>query len=311
MSLRACFIVGPTATGKTAVAQYLAEQGSGTILSADSMLVYRGLDIGTAKPTPAERGSVPYWGIDCVDPDQEFSAGDYLRVIAAAARATCPEPARVIVVGGTGLYVDVLLRGLTSRPALDQALRTRLEELHQAGGVPALQAELDRVAPGRRQELSDDRNPRRLIRAIELAGQGIRSASDLPTKAPKPCLVGLQRNPGELQERIRQRVHHMYQSGLLAEAEALRRQYPLISKTARQAIGYAEAWACLDGKISQSQAEAATVLRTRQLAKRQMTWFRHQATMAWVEADPARSTASIAQAVEAAWKRHGPTTLFI
>ena len=310
MALHAWFLVGPTAVGKSAVAQWLAEKRKATLVSADSMLVYRGMDIGTAKPSPAERGEVPYWGLDCVEPDQSFSVGDYLRSLAGLAQAeSSGRP--LIVVGGTGLYIDCLLRGLTSRPPPDLLERARLESLHRQGGVPALQAEVERLAPGRLAELADPRNPRRLIRAIELAHQGVLSKTMLQRGPPKPRLTGLRMDPAQLAGRIARRVQTMYHQGLLEEARALRGRYPALSETARQAIGYAEAWQVLDGTLAPSAAQEITARRTRQLAKRQLTWFRHQADMAWIEAEPGATVARIAASVEAQWELDGPTTLHL
>lgn len=311
MPINAWFLVGPTAVGKTAVIQHLAEQMGATVISADSMLVYRDMDIGTAKPSPTERGSVPYWGLDCVAPDTAFSVGDYLCTMQEHLARTQSPPERILVTGGTGLYVDCLIRGLTSRPAADPALRAELEQLFQQEGVAGLQHRLSAEAPGRLEELADPRNPRRLIRAIELARQGVTAQAMLARTRERPALVGLDMPTDELQIRITRRVHQMYDQGLLQEAAELRARYPVLSKTARQAIGYAEAWAHIDGICTRTQAQQATILRTRQLAKRQRTWFRHQAEMTWVEARAETSVADMAQAVQAQWERHGPTPLFL
>lgn len=309
MPLSAWFLVGPTAVGKTAVAQRLAERKQVTILSADSMMVYRGMDIGTAKPTVAERGTVPYWGLDCVTPDQPFSAGDYLRVLRNEVASANVPPVACIVAGGTGLYISCLRHGLREGPATDPVLRQTLETLHREGGVPALQRELEHRAPGRLGELADPKNPRRLIRAIELAQQGVPPRTWPETAPSGPPLTGLRCSPDALAANIVQRVHGMYESGLLEEAAALRQNYPKLSDTAGQAIGYTEAWAHLDGHCTRSQAMADTIRRTRQLAKRQGTWFRHQAQVNWVDIQPGQSVDDIADAVEAQWKRYGPSPL--
>lgn len=308
MPLNAWFLVGPTAVGKTAVAHRLAERLEATLISADSMLVYKEMDIGTAKPSPAERGSLVYWGLDLTTPDHSFSVGDYLRAVHGQC-ATSTD--RVIVVGGTGLYVDALVRGITSQPAVDSAERARLEALFESGGVAALQHDLEQKAPGRLAELADPKNPRRLIRAIELAGQGIVSASMMKRDQVRPRYTGLRMEPGDLAIRIEERVRTMYRQGLLEEASALRRRYPHISETAKQAIGYAEAWAALDGKMTTDEAMSVTALRTRQLAKRQLTWFRHQAEMTWVDAKPGASITDTVASVQAQWELHGTTPLHV
>ena len=309
MSLPAWFLVGPTAAGKSAVAQRLAERRGALVISADSMLVYRGMDIGTAKPTRAERGSVPYIGLDCVEPDQLFSVGDFLRVVRDALAARSVTSAPILVVGGTGLYVSCLLRGLAAHPPPDPAARQTLEALFQTGGLVALQAELERLAPGRLQTLSDSRNPRRVIRAIEMARDGSASQPWRDAESSAPPLCGLRWAPGDLERRIVQRVEAMYDGGLLEEAAALRRAYAALSDTARQAIGYAEAWGVLDGSLTREQAQAITVRRTRQLAKRQATWFRHQVPVSWVDAKPGQSVDDMADAVEAQWEKHGPSLI--
>jgi tRNA dimethylallyltransferase len=309
MPISAWFLVGPTAVGKSAVAQRLAERLQATIVSADAMMVYRGMDIGTAKPTIPERGAVPYWGLDCVTPDQPFSAGDYLRVLRdKVASAKVPPPA-CIVAGGTGLYISCLRHGLREGPATDPVFRQTLETLHREGGVPALHRELERRAPGRLAELADPKNPRRLIRAIELAHQGVTPRAWPEASPSDPPLVGLHCASEVLASNIARRVHAMYENGLLEEAAALRQKFPHLSDTAVKAIGYAEAWAHLDGRCTRAQAMADTIRRTRQLAKRQGTWFRHQVRVNWVDIQPGQSVDDIADAVEAQWRLDGPSPL--
>ena len=291
------------------MAQRLAERRGALIISADSMLVYRGMDIGTAKPTPAERGAVAYAGLDCVEPDQLFSVGDFLRVVQHFVSARPQPAAPLIVVGGTGLYVSCLLHGLPQHPAPDPARRQQLDELFKTGGLVALQGELERIVPGRLQELADPRNPRRIIRAIEMAHEGSRPPAWRDAAATAPRLCGLRWSPEALEQRIIRRVRSMYEGGLLDEAAALRRSHATLSATARQAIGYAEAWDVLDGRLTREQAQAITVRRTRQLAKRQATWFRHQASVAWVDAQDGQSVDDRADAVEAQWELHGPSLI--
>lgn len=309
-------LVGATATGKTAVAQRLAGELNAVILSADSMLVYRGLDIGTAKPTAAERGHIRYGGLDLVNPDEEFHVAawiEHARGFLATARAA-DQP--VIIVGGTGLYVKCLLTGLTAQPAADPAWRATAVKMSRA----ELQEKLQQLDPVRYAALteSDRQNPRRLIRALELAREvpslGKSDGSDFQASeeeavsgqpsAVSRTIVGLRLPPALLAERIRTRVQLMFAQGLLAEARRLREKFPQLSATARQAIGYAEAFAVLGGECTAAAACEKIAVRTRQLAKRQMTWFRHQASTAWVEAD-----GDAAQRVREFWSTHGPTPL--
>lgn len=306
---RAFFLVGPTAAGKSAVAHALARAGGMGILSADSMVVYRGLDLGTAKPTPAERGELPYWGVDCVNPDEEFSAGKYMQVARGALADAERQKRSVLVAGGTGLYVQCLLHGLRAEVAVDAVRRAHLDALLAERGVPGLQEELARMDPARLRALKDPLNPRRLLRALELAGQP--TVQPAWNRASAPPLVGLRRTQADLEDRMRRRVDAMFTAGLIAEARALRERYSAFSATASQAIGYAEAWAVLDGRQTESQARDSTFQRTRRLAKRQMTWFRHQATMLWIDVTPDMTTSDIAAAVRAHWTDHGPTPLVL
>lgn len=324
------FLVGPTAVGKTAVAQHLAERTGAAILSTDAMLVYRGMDIGTAKPTPEERGEVRYFGIDLVDTDQPFSTGAWLAQVraqlAAAAQAVNPRPVATatedakpertpassdwIAVGGTGLYVRALVQGLDA-PAADPVRRQYWQERLTREGVTVLHRELAARAPQVAASLADPENPRRVIRALEhLDAHGMLPATW--RDAPRPQLVGLHLPRPVLHARIAVRVERMFAAGFLDEVAALRARFPawrVDSHTARQAIGYAEACDLLDNHTTREQAVARIVVRTRQLAKRQETWFRHQADVTWIEIAPDEPVAAIAMRVLAAWRKHGPTPI--
>lgn len=296
------FLVGPTASGKTAIAHRLAERLGARILSADAMLVYRGMDIGTAKPTVAERRRFAYRGVDLADPDQRFSVGAYLaqvRVLPAG---------RWLVVGGTGLYVRGLIEGLDPLPAADAALRAEAEALLASGGVAALREWLAVIGPAHLAALADPRNPRRLARAYELARLGVPPPRATWSAAPSSVrLAGLAPDRAWLGDRIARRVAGMFASGLIDEARGLQARWgPRLSETARKAIGYEEAFAVLDGTTALAEAQARTVLRTRQYAKRQMTWFRHQAQVDWVIVGEALDENAVADAVAAVWERQGP-----
>ncbi len=303
----AFFLVGPTAVGKSAVAHHIAAAEGRAVLSADAFLVYRGMDIGTAKPTAAERKQVRYGGIDLVDPDRPFSVGawlasahDFLSDLKAAER-----PA--IVAGGTGLYVKCLTEGLRATAA-DPARRAEAEAILRAGGTSALQAELRRCAPAAYRALVDPHNPRRLVRAYELALQE-ETARDRWTGPPDAPLVGLRMDPRALAGRIQRRVERMYEEGLLDEVRHLQTAFPAFSATAARAIGYAEAADALAGLCTVSEAMERSVRRTRQFARRQGTWFRHQARVVWIEVSPEMSIEECAAEVRAAWREHGPTPI--
>ena len=307
-ALTAHFLVGPTASGKSAVAQYLALLGHPTrpILAADSMTIYRGMDVGTAKPEAADRAAVPSFGFDLVDPDQPFSVGDGRAAVRAAAPAIAACGAPPIVVGGTGLYVKCLTEGLDSAP-VDPAHRAAAEALLNAEGLAALQAAARALNPAEFAKLRDPENPRRVVRAYELlaAGQPLPAAEE----RPRPKLAGLALPPEELRARIARRARQMFAYGLVEEVRALRAKYPALSDTARHAIGYEEAARVLDGQIPEEEAIRLVAIRTGQYAKRQMTWFRHQADVVWIEVGPRDGIERLAGKVQAVWRTHGPAAL--
>jgi len=304
-------LVGPTASGKTDVAHVLARRIAGAIVSADSMLVYRGMDVGTAKPDARERENLAYHGIDLVEPDRPFSVGDYVRGVRESL-AWAGGEAPLIVAGGTGLYVRCLVEGLDPHPPASPELRARAAEILSRDGMGGLQRWLEQLAPGALASLPDPRNPRRLVRAIERAAgaTGAAPAPRAPAAPPPRVFAGLLPSPEALQRRIGARVRRLFEGGLLDEAAALRRRYGGLSATARQAIGYREAFDCLDGRIGLDEAMEQTVVRTRQLARRQMTWFRRQARVEWIEwSEREPSPEDLARRVEEVWERHGPVEL--
>jgi len=294
----AFFLVGPTASGKSSVAQHIAEHEGQLIVSADSMNLYQGMDIGTAKPTPADREKADYAGINLAKPIDKFSVSGYL----AAVKPAFESAREKIVVGGTGLYVKCLTEGFDDVPPENTALRTELEPLpfHL----------LEKRAQQDARELydrlpSDDRqNPRRLIRIMERTAAGPAARSKWNTQ-PKPKLIGLHVERELLHRRIEQRVDQMYAAGLLEEAIGLLTQD--LSPTALQAIGYAEAFAALENEMTLEEAKQKTVIRTRQLAKRQMTWFRNQLNVEWIDIAQFQSLEALAEAVSNAWEKHGKT----
>lgn len=306
--VKAFFLCGPTAVGKTAWAHRLALQEGYDIISADAMLVYRGMDIGTAKPTARERADVRYFGLDLAEPDQVFSVADYLAATAAQLRAADPPPSRpLLVAGGTGLYLNALIHGLAGGPPPEAGRRREWEGLARAGGAAALRDELSRRAPAWLDGMPDTQNPRRLIRALEWSSAGVAAPPRTWQRQP-PRLAGLCMEPIALRERIAARVHAMVCNGLWSETAHLL-EHPGLSKTARQAIGYAEAQAYLAGDVSQDQAIERVMIRTRRLAKRQMTWLRHQLPIEWIALDAQRPDIDIMESLRAIWARHGPCRL--
>ncbi|HEY8178470.1 MAG TPA: tRNA (adenosine(37)-N6)-dimethylallyltransferase MiaA [Candidatus Limnocylindria bacterium] len=289
-------IVGPTASGKTDLSLSLAERLPVEILVADSRQVYRGMDIGTAKPDAATRAAVPHHLLDLVDPDASFTVADWV----APARRLVPEiwdRGRLpLLVGGTGLYVSALvdgyqLGGAAPSPALRRELAAETEQVGLAPLAERL-AQLDPAAAAR----TDLRNPRRVLRALERAIQA-GGAVDEPAAEPWPgrlALIGVVRPRGVLVERIEARAAEMFAGGLLDEAARLRGagygpELPPLS-----GHGYREAFRVLAGEWNAERAVAETARRIRQYAKRQMTWFRRDRRIVWLDAGD-RPTADLAE----------------
>ena len=268
------------------------------------MLVYRGMSIGTAKPDAEERSGIRYFGIDLVEPHERFSTWRY-REYALSCFREHPED-DFIVAGGTGLYVRALTDGLQANPAMDPAFHERWQARVQEEGIEVLQQALRDADAAAFDALEDPLNPRRLIRALELSGESKAERHEWPeARAP---ITGLCMPNEHLKARITQRVERMYASGLLEEVEGLLSSDEF-SGTAGKAIGYAEAIACLAGECSQEEAGAKTVSRTWQLARRQMTWFRHQAAVDWIDVEPGMDIGDIAESVNASWRTHGYTEI--
>lgn len=287
-------LAGATATGKSAVAQCIAEKTHLPILSADSMLVYRGMDIGTAKPSAAERGDVPYYGIDLVTPEENFSAGAWAEAARAAIESS--DAPGFIVTGGTGLYFRALVSGFDFAKA-DPERRAYWQDRLQEEGLGALQEELRRRSPESAIRLGDDMlNPRRVVRALEIAECDKPASETVAPAAGCPVFV-LRRERNRLHRRIALRIREMFDGGLLDETEALREKYPKWSDTAMGAIGYAEALAVLDGTLGKDAAMEKIGVRTNRLAKRQETWFRHQIDAQWIDASDGDTPESLAERI--------------
>lgn len=281
------FLAGATATGKSEVALLLAEQLGGEIISVDSMQVYRGLDIGTAKPSPAERQRVPHHLIDVVELVQPFDAAQFARLTHNAVREIQERGRRPVLCGGTGLYFKAFLEGLGEAPPADAALRAQLETTP----LPELLLELEQRDPVTFEKI-DRQNPRRIIRALEvirLTGKTFsaqRAAWSLPpsTLEHQPTtFFGLLRATADLQSRINTRVELMFKRGLVEEVKNLLPQGLAENKTALQAIGYRQVVEHLRGERSLPETIELVKIRTRQFAKRQMTWFRRQASLQWID----------------------------
>lgn len=295
-------IAGPTAVGKSEVTLLLAERLNGEIISVDSMQVYRGLDLGTAKPSPEERRRVPHHLLDVVELSESFDAGQF---VARAGDAVAEIQARgrlPILCGGTGLYFKALLEGLGDAPPADAGLRAELERTslenllrELAARDPATFARIDR------------RNPRRLVRALEVIRLTGRPCSEQravwnlsPGSHLSSPIFALSRASDDLRARIDARVDRMFERGLVQETEALLERGLEQNRTAMQAIGYRQVVEHLRGERSLAETVALVKQKTRQFAKRQMTWFRRQLPVNWIEVAPEESAESAAARVVAA-----------
>ena len=280
-------IVGPTASGKSELAMALAARQPVEIVVADSRQVYRGMDVGTAKPTAAERAAVPHHLLDLVAPDEPFTLADWL----VAARRLLPEIAQrgrlPLVVGGTGLYVSALVDGYRLSDAASGAeLRRRLVDEMEAEGLAAMGERLRRGDPAIAAR-TDMRNPRRVLRALERLEAG---ATGAPAADPYPgrvALLGIRRPRETLRRRIHARAAAMFAAGLLDEVRALQEAGHGADLAPMTGHGYREAARVLSGEWPLERAVEVTAHHTRQYAKRQLTWFRRDTRIVWLDAGEA------------------------
>ncbi|MEQ6915979.1 tRNA (adenosine(37)-N6)-dimethylallyltransferase MiaA [Halomonas aquatica] len=292
----AILLMGPTAAGKTDLAIELHERLGCELISVDSAMVYRGLDIGSAKPEPEELARAPHRLIDIRDPAEPYSAADFredalreMRAIVAAGRVP-------LLVGGTMMYFKRLLEGVANLPAADPAVRSELERRVADHGLAALHEELARVDPASARRIHPN-DPQRLMRALEVHQIAGRSLSELweeqrhETFPFRTLSIGLA--PGDrgvLHGRIAQRFRAMLDAGLIQEVAALKARGDLAaSLPSMKSVGYRQVWAYLDGEIDRAELERLGIIATRQLAKRQLTWMRSWQGLRWVDslgADP-------------------------
>lgn len=288
-------IVGPTAVGKSSLAirlvrRYRDAGRSAEIVNADSMLVYRGMDIGTAKPTAAERAEVPHHLLDLLDVDQTATVAEFQR-LARAAIADCRAREVVpLVVGGSALYVRAIVDAFHF-PGTDPAVRSALERELNEQGAEALHDRLATLDPAAAAAILPG-NGRRVVRALEVVAlTGEPFAAALPPRRyllPDVCQVGLDLDRSARDERIGERVEQMWQAGLVDEVRRLVEVGLRTGLTASRALGYRQVLQLLDGEISDAEARQQTVLGTRKFARRQDSWFRKDDRICWLEAtDPA------------------------
>ncbi len=282
-------LVGPTASGKTEAALAVAGRLGAEVLSVDSMLVYRGMDVGTAKPTPRERAHVPHHLVDVARPGEAFSVSRFQVLAVEALEGIASRGSTPLVVGGSGLYFRAVVDGLTF-PGTDPDIRGELEREARVVGPAGLYARLVASDPGAAAKI-EPANVRRTVRALEVAavtGRPFSSyARDWERYPPEAVrAAGVELEPADLARRIEARVRTMVDGGFLDEVRALLDDGAGPSLTSGQAIGYAEIIEHLAGRTTLDQALARTVKRTRALARRQMGWFRRDPRIRWFRAGP-------------------------
>jgi tRNA dimethylallyltransferase len=296
------FLTGPTAAGKTQVALELAGRLDAEIVSLDSMAIYRGMDIGTAKPSAAEREQVTHHLIDIVDASQSYSLDQYCDAAQQIIDDVRSRGREVLFVGGTPLYLKSLLRGIFKGPEADWQFREQVEAELKTVGVEALHARLAQVDPLSAAKL-EPQNVRRIIRALEvqkITGQPIshlQEQFEVAHRAEECRVFVLDWPRPVLHQRIESRVERMFAEGLVAEVEQLLADGNQLGRTASQAVGYREATELIEGRATQGEAIERTIIRTRQFAKRQMTWFRSLSECRWITLEEPLDPAAVAQQI--------------
>ena len=296
MSRPPVVVLGPTASGKSDVAMAAALATGGThIVACDAMQVYRGMDIGTAKPTAADREAVPHHGLDLCAPSERYTVARYVEDIESARRNITAAGARELVVGGTGLYLTAVVDGLTM-PGEWPEIREALEADPDTAAMHARLVGLDPVAAAR----IEPTNRRRIVRALEVCiGSGVPFSSFGDGVAAHPdngtVFVGIRWQRAALRERIARRVRFMVEAGLVDEVRRLVSSPGGLSATAAQALGYKEVIDHLEGRTSLEEAVQEVILRTQQFAVRQERWFRRDPRITWidVEDDPVAKVAPV------------------
>jgi tRNA dimethylallyltransferase len=299
------FLMGPTASGKTAAACALVERFNCEIVSVDSALVYRGMDIGTAKPNPAVLARYPHWLVNIRDPAENYSAGQFRDDALAAIDSIARRGRTPLLVGGTGLYFRTLEHGITTLPKRNDRVRNNLQQELQEVGLSTLHLRLKQVDPVSAARI-DAHDTQRILRALEVfevAGTPMstlwRTAkkSGFPFHALKLVLAPSERS--WLHDRIRRRFSEMLAAGFVNEVAALRERGDLsLQYAALRTVGYRAIWHYLDGEYSYEEMVERGIVATRQLAKRQFTWFRGVSDSKWVDSDRENSIEQLAMALK-------------
>lgn len=282
------FLVGPTAVGKTEVSLHLARLINAEIISCDSMQVYKGMDIGTQKSTPSQRKKVPHHIVDAVSPGRNFSVAEFRKKALCYIEKIHRERKTPLLVGGTGLYMKALIDGLFPSPPADRRLRKELMRTEELNGKGSLYKKLFKVDPKTAKMLHPN-DTRRIVRALEVFIKTNTPMSELKKKTKGLAgrydikIFCLNRNRQNLYGMIESRVEKMFRSGFVRECRELRKKR--LSMTARQALGYKEVFDYLDSKVSLSEAKDLIKKNTRNFAKRQLSWFRNDKRVIWIDVD--------------------------
>ncbi len=280
------FLVGPTGVGKTSIAVWLAKRINAEIVSADSMQVYRGMEVGVAKPTDKERKEVPHHLIDIVTIDEEFSVAQYKELAEKTIREIQCRKKTPLIVGGTGLYIKALTEGIFRGPDADWDFRNKLMKEVEKDGHQHLYKRLKEVDPETAKKI-DQNDVRRIIRALEIYEKTGQPISELQTEWREPSfthtMIGLTMERRLLYERINDRVEKMFEDGLVEETKRLMEMGIEKNRTAMQAIGYKEVVGYLKNQYSLDEAKDLVKRNTRRYAKRQLTWFRKDDRIKWYD----------------------------
>jgi tRNA dimethylallyltransferase len=297
----AILLLGPTGSGKTALSLALGERFAGEIVSCDSVAVYRGMDLGTAKPTREERARLPHHLIDVANPDQLFTAGEYSRLARVALREIAVRARLPIVTGGTGLYLRALTEGLFAGPARQDDLRSRLAQSQAKRGMDWLHRLLTRLDPASAARIHANDTPK-LIRAIEVCLTARKPLSEVMARDPltgfRIVHIGLNPPRQQLYDRLNRRATAMFASGLVEETRTLLDRFGPVK--ALDSLGYRQAMAVLAGTSSMEEAVKAAQQGHRNYAKRQLTWFRREPDVHWIAnfGDEAETTRVATELVE-------------
>ena len=295
-------LTGPTACDKTEIGFTVAQKIKGEIVSADSMLFYRGMDIGTAKPSPGMRELVPHHFIDIIDPWESYSVGRYVDDVESLIGDTDSKDRKFLIVGGSPLYIKGLVDGIFNGPAADWDIRRELEELAGEKGNQHVHNILQKIDPVKAVELHPN-NLRRIIRAIEvyrITGQPISELQEqykLARKGYQLKIMCIAREREDIYWRINERVETMFDKGLVDEVRSLLNGPRNLSKQAKQALGYKEVIQYLNGGLTLDEVKEMVKQSTRRFAKRQMTWFRSFPDIQWLEADEYEGKGSISDEI--------------